>query len=193
MTCGLDALMPHFDFIGVVENAAEQTKTLLEMVGLWDSHGKDYNGGKTSRGDKDLGYSFCNMPPPQPETTATATPTRSRMDTLSNSELHVSANVSTHDTHMLNTNVTAPRIGARSARYSLGFNQRGPSENYKHATNSKILFEKYYTPELLAKVKKAYAVDFNIWNEVRGRPSNHISKGSDLAVVQKFCSTSGRT
>ena len=35
--------MPHFDYIGSLDNAAHHTKTLLEKVNMWDSHGKHYH------------------------------------------------------------------------------------------------------------------------------------------------------
>ena len=159
MTCGLDALLPHFNFIGAIENASEHTKMLLEKVDLWESHGKDYDDGRSLEMRLDPRFSKCNIPPP---------PTQ-------------------HDD---NDKYGATSIGSAIPLTlpARGFNQRGPSENYKHATSSKESFDKYYTPELLAKVKKAYALDYAIWNDVMSRPSNEIATGSDLSIVQSSCS-----
>ena len=45
MTCGLDYLLPQFEFVGNFNLISEHTKLLLEKVGLWDDFGaKFYNG-----------------------------------------------------------------------------------------------------------------------------------------------------
>ena len=122
MTCGLDNLLPHFDFIGSFDHMPENTKMLLEKVGLWDKYGKVYDDG-------------------------------------SNAKERV--------------NICAGTAPVHDCNYTTwGFNQHAPMPNgvvYKHATFSKSKFGKYYTPELLAKVQQAYALDYAIWNDLKER------------------------
>lgn len=72
-----------------------------------------------------------------------------------------------------------------------GFNQRGPSGSGKnvHATGSKDKFEKMYTPELVEKLRKAYALDFAVWDQISSEdlPSNKVLSGRDLDVVREHC------
>jgi hypothetical protein len=144
MTCGLDHLLPQFDFIGNFDHISEHTKLLLERVGLWEEFGATFDDGK------DLQYSerhsTCMIPPPirQPNETV------------------------------------------------WGFNQRGPSGAGKnlHATGSQSKLDKYYTPELLGKVRKAYALDFAVWDELKDRPIDQVAAGRDLKTVQNYCKKS---
>ena len=46
MTCGLDVLLPHFDFVGNFEHMALQTKVLLERLGVWETHGAKFDNGE---------------------------------------------------------------------------------------------------------------------------------------------------
>ena len=73
-----------------------------------------------------------------------------------------------------------------------GFNQRGPSMTgqYDHRTESKTKLDKFYsTPELIEKVRRAYALDFAVWDEISQKSVSEISHGKDLKVVREYCST----
>jgi hypothetical protein len=136
-TCGLDYLLPHFDFIGSMEHISEHTKLLLEKVGMWDDYGSKFDDGH----DLPKVGSACFVAPP--------------------------------DRSASNTTVN-------------GFNQRGTTS--KHATGSKSKFEKYYTPELLEKVRKVYAIDYAIWDDLKRRPTDQVASGQNLESVKNYCS-----
>ena len=74
----------------------------------------------------------------------------------------------------------------------LGFNQRGPTRNGKtdHATGSQSRFDELYTPDLIAKVRQAYALDFAVWDEISAKTATDVAKGSDLKVVRDYCTES---
>ena len=55
-SCGISERLDRFQFIGDIHNAADQTRELLNHVGLWDSHGKHFING----GVKDNGR-MCNV------------------------------------------------------------------------------------------------------------------------------------
>jgi hypothetical protein len=141
MTCGLDQLLPKFDFIASFDHISEHTKILLERVGLWEKYGRNFDDGKNSK------------------------------------EKHLSCRVPT------------PKRAANEMVW--GFNQRGPSGagNNVHATGSQARLSEFYTPELMAKVRGAYALDFAVWDEIssKDRPVNQIAKGKDLKIVQDYC------
>jgi hypothetical protein len=59
LTCGLDNLLPHFDFVDNFSFVSEQTKLLLNQVGLWDDYGAKFDNGK---GDYTKG-GRCTMAP----------------------------------------------------------------------------------------------------------------------------------
>jgi hypothetical protein len=67
--------------------------------------------------------------------------------------------------------------------------ERGPSSNggKEHQTGSKSKLDQFYTPELLEKVHKAYAIDYAIWDDLHRRPSNQVATGRDLKPVQDYC------
>jgi hypothetical protein len=144
MTCGLDYLLPHFDFIGNVEHVSEHTRILLDKVGMWDDYGSKFDDGL----DLPKSGQLCFVPPPDRSTGNTTT--------------------------------------------VYGFNQRGPSSNGEsvHATGSKSKLDKYYTPELLEKVRKAYAIDYAIWDDLKRLPSDEVASGQDLESVQNHCNKS---
>jgi hypothetical protein len=53
--------------------------------------------------------------------------------------------------------------------------------------------EKYYTPQLLDKVRKAYAIDYVIWDELErrmneGQTVEGVPAGKDLEIVKSYCS-----
>ena len=68
-----------------------------------------------------------------------------------------------------------------------GFNQRGASVGQSHATGSKSRLDQYYTPELLEKVKRAYAMDYAIFDELNSRSNQRPMKGSEFRLVREYC------
>jgi hypothetical protein len=68
MMCGLDYLLPKFDFVGNFDHIAEQTKVLLEKVGIWDTLGLSFIGKNT---DTDETGGYCYAPPPKPHSNET--------------------------------------------------------------------------------------------------------------------------
>ena len=45
-SCGLSERLDRFQYVGNIDHVADQTRELLESVGLWESHGKRFiNGG----------------------------------------------------------------------------------------------------------------------------------------------------
>jgi hypothetical protein len=143
MTCGLDHLLPHFDFIGSFEHISEHTKLLLQRVALWERYGQNFDDGNDLKKNQNHA-DRC---------TAAPLPVRDK-------------------------NYTAP-----------GFNQRGPSgtNRFSHTTGSQSLLHSYYSPELLAKVREAYALDYAIWDDLKRRPASEVASGSDLQSVQGYC------
>lgn len=141
MMCGLNHLLPKFNFIGSFDHIAEHTKILLEKTGIWDTLGRNFDDGRGARISP--GSQICYSPPP-----------------------------------------------LRSGNESIaGFNQRGVtrSGSYVHNTGSKDKMAKLYTPELMEKVKAAYALDFAVWNEISNRSATEIQDGKDLMVVRDYC------
>jgi hypothetical protein len=88
--------------------------------------------------------------------------------------------------------VPPPDRSAGNTTTVYGFNQRGPSSNGKsvHATGSKSKLDIYYTPELSEKVRKAYAIDYAIWDDLKRRPIDQVASGQDLESVQNYCNNS---
>lgn len=80
---------------------------------------------------------------------------------------------------------------ALHASLEYGFNQRPLLQDYEHATGSKKKMNMYYTPEIMAKVKKAHEVDFAIWDDVSKRSLLDVAKGQDLKHVQSYCQQQG--
>jgi hypothetical protein len=137
MTCGLDYLLPSWDFIGTFEHIAEHTKLLLERVGLWDNFGAKFD----DASDYKTGGGRCHVAPP-----------------------------------------------IRASNYSaLGFNQRGTSKGQSNAAGAQNKFDKYYTPELLGKVRELYALDYAIWDDLKKRPADRVATGRDLDIVRANC------
>jgi len=58
--CGLDYLLPSFDFIGSFQHLSEHTRLLLSKVGMWDEYGLKYDDGI----DTGKVGSTCDYPPP---------------------------------------------------------------------------------------------------------------------------------
>ena len=144
MMCGLDYLLPQFDFVGNFNFISEQTRILLDRVGLWDKYGAKFD---VARDGHFKGKDKCNKTPLQ-----------------------------------------EGDVGYNSSRVLPGFNQKGVTG--LHSTDSKAKMAKYYTPELMKKVKEAYSLDFAIFEELQSRSErnvNDIASGSDLKVVQSYC------
>jgi hypothetical protein len=72
-----------------------------------------------------------------------------------------------------------------------GFNQRDLAQVNEHATGSQTKMDMYYTPEIMAKVRKAYEVDFAIWDDISKRSLLDVAKGSDLKHVRSYCQKQG--
>jgi hypothetical protein len=62
-SCGLWELLPHFEFVGTMADhqVDKATKALLQLVGLWESHGKHYRSGTSGPGQQ-----ACALHPPLP-------------------------------------------------------------------------------------------------------------------------------
>ncbi|KAG7370239.1 sulfotransferase family protein [Nitzschia inconspicua] len=149
MMCGLDFLLPNFDFVGNFNYISQQTKLLLEKVGLWDRYGSKFDAAKD-------GYSkgrFCSQ-----------------------------AILSEGD------------VDFNSTREVKGFNQDGVSgkQSFTHTRHSKYKLEKYYTPHLMEKVRKAFSMDFEIFDELQERVQLNgfldVASGHDLQIVKSYCS-----
>jgi len=145
MMCGLDYLLPKFDFVGNFDYVAEHTKALLEKVGMWETWGRKFDDGSGTT--RDSGSHICFAQPPK----------RGWNESVS------------------------------------GFNQQGLSVSggkYVHSTGSKNKMDEFYTPELIEKVRKAYYLDFMVWDEMSKKSADEeISHGKDLKVVQEYCSS----
>jgi len=64
-SCGLSHMMPHFNFVASLDNAANHTKALLKQVGLWDIYGRYY---RTSKKENLIGqHSEMILPPASTE------------------------------------------------------------------------------------------------------------------------------
>ena len=136
-TCGLDSLLPMFNFVGNFNYLPQHSKLLLERVQMWKEYGMLYH-------DHGKG-SVCWMRP-------------------------------------RSNNGSEPLVG---------FNQRPPTRNrqaLQHETGSKTKMEEYYTPELHAKVRAAYAVDYAVWDEIQHRDPMSVATGSELQHVRDICS-----
>ncbi|CAM9252478.1 unnamed protein product, partial [Heterosigma akashiwo] len=125
LTCGLDHLLPKYDFIGNFDHISAHTQMLLEKVGLWEKYGATFDDGKNTIIPLKPGQHQCWV----------AAPFRLPNETI------------------------------------WGFNQRGPSGagNNLHATGSHNKLAESYTPELIEKVRKAYALDFAVWDEISAK------------------------
>ena len=72
-----------------------------------------------------------------------------------------------------------------------GFNQKDPSnKSYKHSTGSKSKLDKYYTPELRSKVRRAYKMDYAVWDEIKDRDPDSVAAAYELDHVINECSDS---
>lgn len=148
MMCGMDYLLPHFNFIGNLNFISDHTKLLLEKVGLWEKYGSKFDAAK---------------------------------DGYSKGRLCTQAILSDGDP------------GYNASRSVDGFNQNGVSgkQRMTHTRNSKYKLDDYYTPELMAKVRQAYAMDFQIFEELQHRAETNgvsdVPSGQSLDIVKSQC------
>lgn len=152
-SCGLWELLPHFDVVGNIKKADTVTKSLLEKVDMWHSYGKYYRTSK--RGNKNK--SICRTFPPQ------------QLDSKDEfAGFQQISNVT------INTTITSTnsRIG------------HIPNQSYEdfHQKNSGDKMKKYYTKELLEKVKRIYADDYRLWNALSKSNAGWLS-GKEMAVM----------
>lgn len=77
----------------------------------------------------------------------------------------------------------------RPANYSnLGFNQQeGNSTGIDHSTGSRNKLDEYYTQEIMEKVKEAYALDYQVWDNLKQRSPDSVASGQDLHIVKESC------
>lgn len=61
-SCGLSEDLPNFGYLGTLEKAAQHTRGILESVGMWDSHGKNYR-----ISNETTAYPEEAVPPPDPD------------------------------------------------------------------------------------------------------------------------------
>jgi Sulfotransferase family len=81
-----------------------------------------------------------------------------------------------------------PPIQSSNRTTTLGFNQNGASDKaYKDSTGLRSKIQRYYTPELLAQVQKAYALDYEVWNEIKDRDRMDVSAAYNLKHVKERC------
>jgi hypothetical protein len=153
LTCGLDSILPLFDFVGSFNHLPEHSRLLLERVGLWDKYGATFDDTTDAEADESK---LCDIAPPP------------------------------------------PRVNNKGGTYSAedvsntegGFNQRLPQGNHharEHGTGSSTKMQAFYTPELLAKVRAAYAMDYAVWDEIKDRPPQDVAAAYDMVHVKKAC------
>eukprot|EP00592_Proboscia_alata_P016619 CAMPEP_0194399178 /NCGR_PEP_ID=MMETSP0174-20130528/126515_1 /TAXON_ID=216777 /ORGANISM="Proboscia alata, Strain PI-D3" /LENGTH=754 /DNA_ID=CAMNT_0039195557 /DNA_START=101 /DNA_END=2366 /DNA_ORIENTATION=- len=141
--CGLDGMLPLYDFVGDFAKIGNHSKLLLQQLGAWDTWGRNYDRGPPEQGKEKM---QCNVP--------------------------------------------AQKRNESSVDLGPGFNQIPPAV---HMSKSKEKFEKYYTPELLSKVRKLYAMDYAIYDEIQkwerdSSSDDHVvPAGYRLASIKKSC------
>jgi Sulfotransferase family len=149
MMCGLDYLLPYFDFVGNFRYVSEHSKLLLERVGLWDNYGAKFDSAK----DGHSKGSLCTQ-----------------------------------------TVLSRDDAGFNVSRIVHGFNQNGVSgkQLMTHTRNSKLKLNKYYTPDLMSKVRRAFQMDYGIFDELQDRAEKHgssyVASGASFSIVQTHCS-----
>ena len=78
------------------------------------------------------------------------------------------------------------RVQRLPPRY--GFNQgSGRATSYSHSSGTNSKMDEYYTPELLHKVRQAYALDYAVWDEISNRTVDDVARGIDLKHVRSYC------
>eukprot|EP00040_Diaphanoeca_grandis_P030989 m.184495 g.184495 ORF g.184495 m.184495 type:complete len:458 (+) comp32193_c0_seq1:224-1597(+) len=122
--CGLNVLLPKFDFIGNFSKITEFTESFLSKAGLWEEFGSTY---------KELPPGNC------------------RNKKITDDELE---------------------------DLQQGFNKKRRSN--EHSTSSSSLMDAYYTPALLAKVRKAYAMDYVVWDKIGEHTNSSFIRGSEF-------------
>jgi len=63
-----------------------------------------------------------------------------------------------------------------------GFQQQGTNDNDKHNRNSRNKLDKYYTPELMKKVREIYWMDFALWDALKEAEKEGKVRGKDIVA-----------
>ena len=86
--------------------------------------------------------------------------------------------------------ITQPNLTDTSVSV-VGFNQlAGNIESKQHQTGAREKMNQYYTPEIYRMVRKAYAMDYAIWDELQSRLQKNpkqIPSGRSFQFVKKSC------
>lgn len=127
-SCGMVQMLPSLHYVGGLDRVAEHTRSILERVGLWKSHGRHYCLSRRTKA-----YPVQNPPP---------------------------------DVSKVNTT---------------GF-QQSPVSRDHHSRGAQSKIDKYFTPELLARVQKLYWMDYALWDALQqAGPGPH--HGKDIAAI----------
>ena len=86
--------------------------------------------------------------------------------------------------------ITQPNLTDTSVSV-VGFNQlAGNIHSKQHQTGARGKINQYYTPEIYRMVRKAYAMDYAIWDELQSRLQKNpkqIPSGRSFQFVKKSC------
>ena len=183
-TCGLDHLFPLMDFVGSFDHLPNHTKLLLERVGLWESHGQRFDALRHHSGN----------------TTTTTTTITTTATTDTNTSTKFGGGI------CITPPPPSPDNGKDLSVEWIDFNQRSTAttsttttnnqHSIKHETGSRQKMNLYYTPELLTLVRKAYAMDYAIWDELEERlhqTPNQVPMGREFAHVRDICRIDTKT
>ena len=140
--------LPRFSFVGSLNHIDTQARTILDEVGLWESHGKWFHWHKEKA---TAGTSRCNSPPPILKAGEQLFGFQQKPVSHSNNTL------------------------------------RASDTGYGHATDSRSKMAKYYTVEMMEKVKMLYEEDYKLWDLVN---DEKLHSGRDLAMsLSEQCRT----
>jgi len=76
---------------------------------------------------------------------------------------------------------TWPPEPLKPGEVALGFQQQSSHDIDRHSQGSKKKIDQYYTPELLAKVKALYWMDFALWDALQEADKEGNVRGKDIA------------
>ena len=82
---------------------------------------------------------------------------------------------------------TWPPEPLKPGEVAVGFQQqisedgKGGMDTQGHSTGSRSKLDQYYTPELLAKVKKLYWMDFALWDALKEADDEGLVNGKGIA------------
>lgn len=80
-----------------------------------------------------------------------------------------------------NRYMTWPPEPLKDGEVALGFQQQTSHDIDLHSRGTKKKLDEYYSPELMAKVKKLYWMDFALWDAVQAAGEEGIVSGKDIA------------